>query len=147
MRTSVAAIALVLVALTSGCTGEADPLGSAETPTPSATPSSSPTDDGGSVVDSEACEEVRTGIDAFNEGDFEATVEHFTAAVPLAEDRDDGSQAAGDLVDAVHYYADLAPADYSEAARSSSEFLKYKNITLGQCMPADYEPESPGTDV
>jgi hypothetical protein len=134
----------MLVALTSGCTGEADPRGSAETPTPSSTP----TDDGGSVADSEACEEVRTGIDAFNEGDFEETVEHFRSAVPLAEDRDDGSQAAGDLVDAVHYYADLAPADYSEAARSSSEFLKYKNITLGQCMPAGYEPsESPGTDV
>ena len=133
MRTFlVASATAVVVALAGGCSAAGDPK-EPEEDVP--------------VVDSEACEEVRTGIDAFNEGDFEATVEHFTAAVPLAEDRDDGSQAAGDLVDAVHYYADLAPADYSEAARSSSEFLKYKNITLGQCMPADYEPESPGTDV
>ena len=132
---------LVLAALASGCTGTADPSSSDEAP------SATPTDEGTAVVDSEACDEVRAGIDAFNQGDFEGTVEHFEAAVPLAEDRDDGSQAAGDLVDAVHYYADLAPADYSEAARSSPDFARNKAITLGQCSPAGYEGESPGTAV
>ena len=143
------AIALVLVAFASGCTAAEEQPGSSQSQTPSATPSATPSeDDAGAVVDSEACDEVRAGIDAFNEGDFEGTVEHFEAAVPLAEARDDGSQAAGDLVDAVHYYADLAPGDYSEAAASSPDFLKYKNITLGQCRPAgSNDPESPGTDV
>ena len=140
------AIAFVLVALASGCTAVEEPRSSNETST--ATPSETPSDDAGNVADSEACDEVRAGIDAFNQGDFEGTVEHFEAAVPLAEARDDGSQAAGDLVDAVHYYADLAPEDYSEAAASSPDFLKYKNITLGQCRPVGSDDaESPGTNV
>jgi hypothetical protein len=99
------------------------------------------------VVDSEACEEVRTGIEAFNLGDYEGTVEHFVAAVPLAEGQDDGSATARDLVEAVRYYAGLAAEDYREAARTSAEFAKYKAITLGQCMPVDGETESPGTDI
>jgi hypothetical protein len=99
------------------------------------------------LVDSKACEEVRTGIEAFNLGDYAGTVEHFVAAVPLAEGQDDGSAAAGDLVDAVRYYAELDAEQYPEAARSSAEFAKYKAITLGQCMPVGSEPESPGTDV
>ena len=96
------------------------------------------------VVDSEACAEVRTGIAAFNDGDFDATVEHFEAAVPLAEAQDDGSAKAADLVEAVRYYAELAADRYPEAARSSPQFAKYKAITLGQCMPVGSEPESPG---
>ena len=139
------AIALVLMASTSGCTGTDGPRSSGETP--SATPTATPTDGESAVVDSPACDEVRAGIDAFNQSDFEGTVEHFEAAVPLAEEQDDGSEAAGDLVDAVHYYADLAPADYPEAARSSQEFLEYKNITLGQCRPAGDESDDPGTAV
>ena len=99
------------------------------------------------VVDSEACEEVRTGIDAFNDGDYDGTVEHFEAAVPLAEAQDDGSAMAGDLVEAVRYYAELDAEQYPEAARSSADFAKYKAITLGQCSPVGSEPESPGTDV
>ncbi len=143
MRTFVAATALVVAALAAGCSG-AD-----ETPGTSAPTSATPTpDEDVPVVDSLACEEVRTGIEAFNEGDYEGTVDHFVAAVPLAEDRDDGSQAAGDLVEAVHYYADLAAEDYPEAARSSQEFAKYKAITLGQCMPVGSEDsEAPGTDI
>ena len=141
MRTSVAAIALLLVALTSGCTGSEAPRSNDETP------SATPTDDEVAVVDSEACQEVRRGIDAFNEGDYAGTVEHFEDALPLAEEQDDGSATAGQLVDAVRYYAELRPGRYPEAARSSPDFARNKAITLGQCMPADYEPESPATDV
>lgn len=95
-----------------------------------------------------ACDEVVAGIDAFNLGQYDETVRHFEAAVPLAEAqaRDDDSQEAADLVDAVHYYADLPAEDYPDAARSSPEFAKYKAITLGQCVPvgSDVEDEPPG---
>jgi hypothetical protein len=100
------------------------------------------------VVDSQACEEVRTGIEAFNLGDYDGTVEHFEAAVPLAEEQDDGSTKASELIEAVRYYAALDAEAYPEAARSSPEFAKYKAITLGQCMPVGEVPEeSSGTDV
>jgi hypothetical protein len=99
------------------------------------------------VVDSEACEEVRTGIDAFNSGDYAGTVEHFEAAVPLAEAQDDGSEKAAQLVEAVRYYAELDAELYPEAARTSADFAKYKAITLGQCLPVDDLDESSGTDI
>ena len=136
-----AATALVLVALTSGCTGTDAPRSSDEAP------SATPSEDAATVVDSPACAEVRAGIDAFNEGDFEGTVEHFEDALPLAEAQDDGSAAAGQLVDAVRYYAELRPGRYLEAARSSRQFAKYKTITLGQCRPAGDESDDPGTAV
>ena len=136
-----AATVLVLVAFASGCTGTDAQRSNDEAP------SATPSEDAAAVVDSPACTEVRAGIDAFNQGDFEGTVEHFEDALPLAEEQDDGSEPAGDLVDAVRYYADLAPADYPEAARSSQEFLKYKNITLGQCRPVGDESDDPGTAV
>ena len=137
-----AATALVLVALTSGCTGTDAPRSNDEAP------SANPSEDAAAVVDSPACTEVRAGIDAFNQGDFDGTVEHFEAALPLAEEQDDGSAAAGQLVDAVRYYAELRPGRYPDAARSSPDFARNKAITLGQCMPVDYEDaESPGTDV
>ena len=146
MRTFLVATATaVVVALAGGCSsGGGDSAEPQETdgPTSAATP-----DEDVAVVDSEACEEVRTGIAAFNEGDFDGTVEHFEAAVPLAEGQDDGSAMAADLVEAVRYYAELEAERYPEAARSSPKFAKYKAITLGQCMPAGSEPESPGTDV
>ncbi len=100
----------------------------------------------GSAPGATACDEVVAGIDAFNLGDFSSTVRHFRAAVPLAEAeaRDDDSQEAADLVDAVHYYADLPAEDYLEAADSSPEFAKYKEITLGQCGPVGLDDEEPG---
>ena len=58
MKTSVAAIALVLVALLSGCTGTDAPRSG------DGTPSATPTEDEVAVVDSPACDEVRAGIDA-----------------------------------------------------------------------------------
>lgn len=134
---------MALVALSAGCTGaggqsRSDPGASQAVPEP-----------GVPVVDSAACEEVRTGIDAFNLGDYDGTVEHFEAAVPLAEEQDDGSAEASQLVEAVRYYAALDAELYPEAARSSPEFARYKAITLGQCMLVDREvpEESPGTDV
>ena len=136
----VAIATAALVALAGGCTTPAEP---AEPATPT-----EPSVRDVPVVDSEACEEVRTGIEAFNLGDFVGTVEHFEAAVPLAEAQDDGSEEAADLVEAVRYYAELDAEQYPEASRSSADFAKYKAITLGQCMPVDGEdPESPGTDV
>lgn len=115
--------ALVLgVTLLAGCSG------GSESPTPAA--SASP-------AAAEACDEVRAGIEAFNLGDYIKTIDHFRKAIPLAVDqaKDDDSQRADDLVEAIKYYADLDPQAYPEAARSSADFAKYKAITLGQCVP------------
>ena len=137
------ATVVAVVALSAGCTGAGEPGGSEPSVGQAAPAPDVP------VVDSEACEEVRTGIDAFNLGDYDGTVEHFEAAVPLAEAQDDGSTEARQLVGAVRYYAALDAGAYPEAARSSPEFAKYKAITLGQCMPVDREApgESSGTDT
>ena len=135
------ATALFVVALAGSCSDAGESAGSDDRP------DAGTSEEDVAVVDSEACEEVRTGIAAFNEGDYDGTVEHFEAALPLAEARDDGSEMAGDLVEAVRYYAELDAEEYPEAARSSPEFAKYKAITLGQCMPVGEEPDSPGTDV
>ena len=132
----VATMTAVVVALAGGCSGDGG--GGTVEPPETEVP----------VVDSEACEEVRTGIEAFNLGDYEGTVEHFETALPLVEGQDDGSQQAMDLVEAVRYYAELGAEQYPEAARSSPAFAKYKAITLGQCMPVGSETsESPGTDI
>ncbi len=87
--------------------------------------------------DTKACVEVRAGIDAFNARDYQGTAGRFRLAVPLAQAqaRTDPSRAADDLLEAVTYYAELAPKDYPQSAASSPEFAKYKAITLGQCMP------------
>ena len=157
MRTLVAAtVTAVVVALTGGCAGDGEPSGSDDrpgtestdgsTPEESDTPAS-PSPGSEAVIDSEACEEVRAGIDAFNQGAYDETVEHFQTAVPLAEEQDDGSVPASQLIEAVRYYAELDAERYPEAARSSREFAKYKAITLGQCVAGDDESESPGTEV
>lgn len=145
MHTSAVAIATaVLVTLVSGCTRDESDVSTEQESSQAPTPRSG----AGPVVDSEACAEVRSGIDAFNDGRFDETVEHFQKALPLAEEQDDGSVPAGQLVEAVRYYAELEPDRYSEAARSSPDFLKYKNITLGQCVADDEgTPDSPGTNV
>lgn len=146
MRTFlVAAATAAIVALAGGCSSTGG--GSADPPETDDQPGVATPDKDVLVVDSAACEEVRTGIAAFNDGDYDGTIEHFEAALPLAEDQDDGSAMARDLVEAVRYYAELDAQRYPEAARSSAEFAKYKAITLGQCMPVGSEPESPGTDV
>ena len=149
-----ATVTVVVAALTGGCGGDGgsdgpggqgpgiiDDSAPADPESP-ATPSTQP---GGGAFDSAACDEVRAGIDAYNDGDLDETVERFQAALPLAEEQDDGSALAGQLVEAVRYYAELDPDHYPSAARSSPEFAKYKAITLGQCVAGDAEP--PGADV
>ena len=152
MRTYVVSIATVVaVAIASGCSGADGERSGDPRPGTGTSQPGEPDAPGASdvpVVDSEACEEVRTGIAAFNRGDYPGTVEHFEAAVPLAVAQDDGTERAAQLIEAVRYYAELDAGLYPEASRSSADFAKYKAITLGQCMPVGGEdPESPGTDV
>ena len=132
----VVAVALLVGACSSGDDGSSGlPL---EAPSASAPSTSEPS----------ACPEVRAGINDFNAGDFEGTVDHFELALSGAQEQDDEerSAATGDLLEAVEYYADLPPEDYREAARSSPEFAKYKEITLGQCLsPGGQPPGSPPT--
>ncbi len=75
----------------------------------------------------------------------------FRLALPLARSqaREDPSPAADDLVRAVTYYAELPPAEYAESARSSPDFARNKEITLGQCVsvgnPLGGSQQPPGT--
>lgn len=155
----VATVTVVVVALTGGCAGDRDANGSDDrrgsgstdrsTPLdPEASDAPSPRSGDVAVVDSEACGEVRAGIDAFNVGELDETVEHFRVALPLAEEQDDGSVLATQLIEAVRYYAELDAELYPDASRSSPEFAKYKAITLGQCMAGvDEAPDPPGVDI
>jgi hypothetical protein len=158
---------LLLVLLLTGCAHEARSASGASgstasptapsTPSPSALPTSPPTSPPSSDVGSQpdrsltpACVEVRAGIDAFNAGDFDGTVQHFRTALPLARRQAaaDSSASARDLLAAVRYYAELAPGDYLTSSATSPDFAKYKAITLGQCEGAGVQPvapsESPG---
>lgn len=129
-------LATLLVAATTACTATTD---RAQRSAPALEPA---------TTDTAVCAEVRAGIAAFNEGDYEETIERFVAAVPLAEDQLDGSPAADELLEAVRWYAELPAEDYPEAAISSPEFATYKAITLGQCDPvAPTQTEPPGTEV
>ncbi|MEO5652393.1 MAG: hypothetical protein ABIN79_05920 [Marmoricola sp.] len=135
--------AALLLALGSACSaGTAEPE---SVPAPS---SSAPLEADPRPGTSPACAEVRDGIREFNAGNYTSTIAHFKAALPIAktEAAADPSTAAQDLFEAVQYYADLLPADYPEAARSSPEFAKYKSITLGQCVPVPLE-ELPGGET
>lgn len=88
------------------------------------------------------CELVRQGIDAFNAGDYTATVTAFNDALEparrFAQASDD--PIADELFEAVTYYAGLAPEGYREAFESSPTFRKYQSVTLGLCE------QEPGTD-
>ena len=145
-------LVLVLLVGLGACSSErkspgADPQ-DRPTSSPSAPGSAVPTQPDASTTP--ACAQVRAGIDAFNANQFESTVAHFRVAQRLAREqfRTDPSAAADDLLEAVTYYAELAPEDYPESARSSTEFAKYKAITLGQCVsdtsPLQKPSESPG---
>ncbi|MGA8987165.1 hypothetical protein [Aeromicrobium sp.] len=83
------------------------------------------------------CAEVRKGIDLFNQKDYAGTVASFKkariTATVYATISDEPEADA--LLDAVEYYANLAPADYPEAARTSASFARNKAITLNQCAP------------
>jgi hypothetical protein len=146
-------LALVLLVAVGACSSAKDSSGAAPTRAPTSSPSARPSGPGSGpdVSESRACAQVRAGIDAFNALDFEGTVAHFKLALPLAraQARAHSSQAAEDLVEAVAYYAGLAPKDYPLSARTSRDFAKYKAITLGQCVspaaPLQDDPSgSPG---
>ena len=121
MRTLVAAtVTVVVVAITGGCAGDSNGsddrqgTGSIDDSTPQdpetpATPS--PRSGDAAVVDSEACDEVRGRIEAFNVGEFDETDKHFQAALPPAEEQDDGSVLASELIEAVRCYRNLVLAD------------------------------------
>lgn len=146
MSTFLRAAALLLVAgLLGACASDGQGTrGTSSMLSPSASPSPSqsadPAPEDGTPQET-ACDEVAAGIAAFNAGDLEATVAGFERALPLAEEEDAraGSRASADLLEAVRYYADLAPQDYPEASLSSPDFARYKAITLGQCL-ADRPP-------
>jgi hypothetical protein len=92
---------------------------------------------------------VRAGVDEFNRQDYAGTVEHFEKAkIPAkvyAKVNDEPEADA--LLDAVEYYANLAPQDYPEAARSSEFFARNKVITLEQCASDEPIDATPGTPV
>lgn len=149
MRSTLGALVLApLLALAVGCSdGPGDEQDDAR---PAATRSAETPDTGPDArPDTRACDEVVAGIADFNAGDYAGTVEHFEAAVPLAEAEaaaDPGPEAEA-LLEAVRYYAELAPDDYGPASLSSPDFATYKAITLGQCAsgtPATPAPTDEG---
>lgn len=102
------------------------------------------------TLGAKTCVEVRAGIDAFNNHDFQGTQAHFKRAEVFAKLYYKKAQGAGSstLLQAVDYYAHLPPKAYPEAARSSADFARFKAITLGQCEPADGPTSAPqGTDT
>lgn len=151
------AAVLLLLPVLAACGGPAADEAPAPGPSPtsSSSPSTSPSPDaddepgrpstGAAPARTPACAEVRAGIDAFNDGDYEETVARFVDAVPLAEEQLDGSDRADQLLEAVRWYAALPPEDYADAAVSSQEFQVYKAITLTQCDPVPDEaaPSTP----
>jgi len=100
------------------------------------------------TLGAKTCVEVRAGIDAFNDHEYEATMQHFKKAEVFAKLYYRKAQGAGSasLLQAVDYYAHLPAKAYPRAARSSSEFARFKDITLGQCEPvAAPTPDPQGT--
>jgi len=136
MRTLVAVAALVLL---TACGGDTD------APDTKATSTSVSADDAAALT----CKEVRAGIDDFNRQDYAGTVEHFEKAkIPAKVYAKVNQEPEADaLLDAVQYYAGLAPAKYPDAARSSQNFARNKAITLEQCASGEPIDESPGTEV
>lgn len=158
---------LAAVALLGGCSSSSDDTSPSDFPSASDLPSDLPPSiapdlpdgsgdatedpdlgDTAAIGASPACDEVRAGIAAFNDRDYDETVARFEAAVPLARRAaaTDQSLAATALLDAVTYYAELAPADYLPASASSAEFERNKQITLGLCGDGAL-PDSPDAPV
>ncbi len=152
-------MAVVVLALT-GCAGADDEgeratAGGPSSAAPSApsSPSAPPSGTGvpspppgTDLAGSETCNLVRRGIDAFNLGDLDATVETFADAVAVAEDlaEDEPSDATRYLLEAVRYYAALPAEDYQDANASDPEFARYKDFTLRECA-YDVPPGGPAT--
>lgn len=139
-----AVVPLLLVLVACGSEDRAPSADQTPAPSPGSSPADPPAEDpsrapgagpGPAPATTPACGVVRAGIDAFNAGDYDETVERFTEAVPLAEEQLDGSQQSEQLLEAVEWYAALPAADYPEAAASSPQFQRYKDVTLTQCAP------------
>ena len=147
--------ALALLLALVACGGDADGgtdggSGDDASDPPASTGTPDTTDEPGrgevDLASTEVCDVVRQGIDAFNLGDLDGTIERFEAAVPLAESLadDEPSDDTDLLLRAVRYYAGLAADDYVEASQTSPEFLLYKEFTLTRCA---YEgPPTEATD-
>lgn len=139
-------VLLLLAVPLAGCGGDDDPAPSASSPSssapesPSGSPSSSPSVEPGTpprvpAEDPPPCEDIRAGIDAFNDGDPELTVRLFTRALPEAEQyaEDEPGRTADLLLQAVRYYAALPPQEYAAAITGSSEFKRHQVTTLAVC--------------
>lgn len=153
---------LLLVLLTGACGaggGEAstEPTGSFPSLNPQR-PEDPPSLDPEATADSPVCAFVRAGIDAFNQGDYEETVALFAEALPLADaaaNEPDAPASSELLAGAVRYYAELAPAEYADAAQGDADFETNKQITLGLCVseetplapPSDGGPGEPGVEA
>ncbi len=132
----------MLLAALAGCTvGGGGEEGDDSGPTP---PASSP--ESHLLSETEACAEVRAGIDAFNANDLDETVRHFQAAVPLAEELVAAGEDADTLLGAIEYYAALPPEEYREAS-PSPDFQRNKAITLTLCAYGEPEPEPSETQA
>jgi hypothetical protein len=129
------AVALLAV-LAAGCSAGDDGDSSGDGPTP---PTSSPSRL--LLSETEACAEVRAGIDAFNLGDLEETVRHFERATPLAERLVADGEDARLLLEAIDYYAALPPE-----ASPSPDFQRNKAITLTICEYGAGPQEEPTDD-
>lgn len=97
----------------------------------------------------QTCAEVRAGIDDFNRQDYAGTIDHFEKAkVPAKVYATIEEEPEADaLLDAVEYYAALDADQYPEAARSSENFARNKEITLTQCASDEPIDATPGTPV
>lgn len=94
----------------------------------------------------QTCEEVRAGIDEFNQNDYDGTVAHFQKAVHPAEiyATEQPEPEARALLEAVRYYAALPPESYAKAARQSADFARHKAVTLNQCASGEPIDGTPG---
>jgi hypothetical protein len=93
------------------------------------------------------CDLVRRGVDAFNRGDVEETIERFQEAVPLAEELATQQPSADTrrLRDAVEYYAGIPADEYVEANDSDPTFADYRDFTLVTCeYDGPLEPSDTG---
>lgn len=122
MRSVAAATTVAVLAFTAACTGGSD-------------------DDEAQSAFDRTCSLVRSGVAAFNENDYDETVERFQAALQPARDLADATadERADELLEAVEYYAELPADAYREAFESSPDFKRHQATTLGQC--GDAAPE------
>lgn len=136
---------LVLGACSGGGSSE-DAAGGSSSGGPTSAPSDEPST--GAAGGREAvCSKVRAGINAYNTGDFDETIEQFRDAVPLATGarKTSPSQESTLLLRAVRYYAALPADEYADAARSSREFARWKAVTLTLCASGQ-DQLSPGPE-